>query len=185
MELPTVLGRGWASLVLVAFPFVAAAMRRRGRADGRRLLLAGLLFLYATAVVAVTIFPIYVVPASWRASEHWWDVLRLIPFLVPPVGFALNIVMFVPFGVLLPLLWPGTATVKRMAWCGLAASAAIEFAQLGMWIALGNRRMWDVNDLMSNTAGAVFGLLLLRTLRPDSVGEPAGAASREKSSGKS
>jgi glycopeptide antibiotics resistance protein len=98
-------------------------------------------------------------------------VLRLVPFVVPPVGFVLNIVMFMPFGILLPLLWPGTGTVKRIAWWGLAASATIEFSQLGMWIALGNRRMWDVNDLMSNTAGAVLGLMLLRAFVPEDAGE--------------
>jgi glycopeptide antibiotics resistance protein len=172
VESPTVLGRGWASAMLLAYPFVVAAMRRRGRASRRRVLLSGLLLLYATAVVAVTIFPIHVVPASWQQSEHWWDVLRLIPFLVPPVGYALNIVMFMPLGVLLPLLWPATGTMRRMAWCGLAASATIEFLQLGMWIALGNRRYWDVNDLLSNTVGAVFGLLVLQVCFPAAVADP-------------
>jgi glycopeptide antibiotics resistance protein len=167
MELPTVFGRGWASLILVAFPLVVAAMRRRGRATGRRVTLVGLVFLYAAATVAVTIFPVHVAPESWRQNERWWDVLLLIPFVVPPVGNLLNIVMFVPFGVLLPLLWPATATVRRIAAWGLAASATIEFSQLGLWVAVGNRRMWDVNDLMANTTGAVFGLLLLRTFVPD------------------
>jgi glycopeptide antibiotics resistance protein len=178
VELPTVFGRGWALLVLVVYPFVVGAMRRRGAAGRRRVILAGALVVYAAAVVAVTILPIHVVPESWRLDEHWWDVLRLIPFVVPPVGFLLNIVMFVPFGVLLPLLWPATGTMRRMAGWGLAASAAIEFSQLGMWMALGNRRMWDVNDLMSNTAGAVFGFLLLRTLIPEDSAEPVAKVSR-------
>jgi glycopeptide antibiotics resistance protein len=163
----TVLGRGWALLVLLAFPFAISAMRRGGRASRRRVLLVGLLLLYAAGVVAVTIFPIYVVPAGWRWDDHWYSVVRLIPFVVPPVGFVLNIVMFMPFGILLPLLWPSTGTWRRMAAWGLAASATIEFTQLGMWIAIGNRRMFDVNDLMSNTAGAVLGLMLLRAFVPE------------------
>jgi glycopeptide antibiotics resistance protein len=180
VEYPTVLGRGWALLVLLAYPLVVSAMRQRGRASRRRVILVGLLFLYAAAVVAVTIFPIYVVPASWRWNDHWWSVVRLIPFVVPPVGFVLNIVMFMPFGILLPLLWPSTGTWKRIAACGLAASAVIEFSQLGMWIAIGNRRMFDVNDLMSNTAGAVLGLMLLRAFVPERAEQPeeAGAGRR-------
>jgi len=149
-------GRGWALLILAAYPFAAR----------RRPALKGLLFLYATAVAAVTILPIRVAPPSWRTGEHWWDVLRLIPFVVPPVGFALNIVMFLPFGVLVPLLWPRAATAARVFWAALATSAAIEFTQLGLWIAVGNRRYWDVNDLYSNTVGAVFGYLLLRVFLP-------------------
>jgi glycopeptide antibiotics resistance protein len=163
VEHPTVVGPGWALLVLLGFPVAVRAMRRRNR---WRVFLAGSLLLYATAVVAVTIFPIYLVPASWRVDERWWDVLRPIPFVVPPGGFVLNIVMFTPLGVLLPLLWPATGTVRRIAGWGLAASAAIEVSQLAMWIAFGNRRMADVNDLMSNTAGAVFGLLLLQAAVP-------------------
>jgi glycopeptide antibiotics resistance protein len=174
VEIPIVLGPGWALLVLIAYPFAVLAMRRRTL---RRAALTGALFLYATAVIAVTMFPIRVVPSAWRLGEHWWDVLRLIPFVVPPVGFALNIVMFMPLGVLLPLLWPRTGTIRRIFWWSLAASAAIEFSQLAMWVALGNRRMWDVNDLYSNTVGAVFGLLLFRTLLP-AAGEPAPAKSR-------
>jgi glycopeptide antibiotics resistance protein len=172
VEHPTVIGRGWALLVLLAYPMVVGAMRQRGQANRRRVFLVGLLFGYAVAVVAVTIFPIYLVPAAWRAGDHWWDTLRLVPFVVPPIGFLLNIVMFMPFGILLPLLWPSTGTRKRIAGWGLAASAVVEFSQLAMWIAVGNRRMFDVNDLMSNTAGAVLGLMLLRAFRPEPAERP-------------
>jgi glycopeptide antibiotics resistance protein len=155
--LPTVIGREWALLVLLAFPVLA---RRR------RPFWPAVLTAYAAAVVAVTVFPIHLVPASWRAYEPWWQTLRLIPLVVPPVGFALNIVMFIPFGVLVPLVWPRTGTVRRVLGWSLAASAAIELTQLTMWIVVGNRRYADVNDLLSNTAGAVLGLLLLQTLAP-------------------
>ncbi len=165
-EHPTEIGSGWALTVLLAFPLVVGAMRRRGSASRGRVALVGLSFLYLVAVLAVTIFPIFVAPPAWRADEHWWEVLRLVPFVVPPVGFVLNILMFLPFGILLPLLWPATGTRKRMFWWGLAASATIEFSQLAMWVTLGNRRMFDVNDLMSNTAGAVLGLMLLRVFVP-------------------
>jgi glycopeptide antibiotics resistance protein len=161
--LPTVIGREWALLALLAFPVVALASRRR---DPRRLIFLALLTIYFATVIAVTVFPIYLAPPSWRAYEPWWQTLRLIPLVVPPVGFALNIVMFVPLGVLLPLVWPPSGTIRRVFWWGLTASAAIEFTQLAMWITVGNRRYVDVNDLLSNTAGAVLGLLLLQTLAP-------------------
>lgn len=162
------IGREWALLALAAFP-VLAALRPR------RLIPLGLLTLYAAAVAAATIFPIQFAPPSWRPHEHWWETLRLIPLVVPPVGFALNIVMFVPFGILLPMIWPRVNTVRRIFWWSLATSTAIELTQLAMWIAVGNRRYADVNDLLSNTAGAVLGLLLLQTLAPDAAAEPPSA----------
>jgi glycopeptide antibiotics resistance protein len=149
-----VIGREWALLTLLALPVPLL----------RRQFLKAVLCVYATAVIAVTIFPIYLAVPLWHSPDPWWDTLRWIPFVVPPVGFALNIVMFVPFGVLLPLIWPALDSVRRVFWCGLATSATIELTQLAMWIVLGDRRYADVNDLMSNTAGAVLGVLLLQTL---------------------
>jgi glycopeptide antibiotics resistance protein len=163
VEHPTVLGRGWALLALVAYPVMVVVMRPRSR---RRVALTGAFLLYLTAVIAVTIFPIHVVPPAWRLSERWWDTVRLIPLMVPPGGFALNIVMFMPFGVLLPLLWPRTGTIRQVFWWSLATSAVIELSQLTMWITLGNRRFADVNDLYSNSIGGVLGFVLFRTLMP-------------------
>ena len=130
-------------------------------ATGRGPRAALLLALWAVAVVAATMFPIRPHQISWAGSA-WWAVIVWVPFAVPPLGFAANVAMFVPLGVLLPLLWPRTGSVARMAAWGLGVSAAIELTQLALWVTIGNVRTVDVNDLMANTAGAVLGLLALR-----------------------
>ena len=114
--------------------------------------------LYAAAVLAVTVLPIHRRP-RW---ESWWSVIQWIPFQVPPVSFVLNVVMFVPFGALLPLLRPRAGSARRLAAWALGASAAIELTQLLLWLALGSRRMVDVNDLIANAAGGLLGFLALR-----------------------
>jgi glycopeptide antibiotics resistance protein len=38
-----------------------------------------------------------------------------------------------------------------------------------LWVTLGSRRTVDINDLISNTAGAVLGLLLLRMAVPEAA----------------
>jgi glycopeptide antibiotics resistance protein len=114
---------------------------------------------YAVAVVAVTIFPIRV---HRRTRTPWWVVVELVPFHVPAGSFVLNVLMFMPFGVLVPLLWPRVGSVRRVAGLALAASAAIEVTQLVLWLAVGNFRTVDVNDLIANTAGGVLGLAVLR-----------------------
>jgi glycopeptide antibiotics resistance protein len=113
---------------------------------------------YASAVLAVTVLPIHRRP-RW---EPWWSVIQWIPFQVPPLSFVLNIVMFVPFGVLVPLLRPRAGSMRRLAAWALGASAAIELTQLLLWLALGSRRTVDVNDLIANVAGGLLGLLALR-----------------------
>jgi glycopeptide antibiotics resistance protein len=116
---------------------------------------------YALSVLAITVVPL-------RIHRHrhapWWLVVQLVPFHVPPVSFALNILMFVPFGVLLPLVWRRTGSPGRVLAASFTASLAIELTQLVEWIALGNYRTVDVNDLIANTAGGLFGYAILRAI---------------------
>ena len=155
-------------MVLLAYLPVPVAMRRRAPASPRRLAAMSLLFLYAAAVVAVTVFPIQVrLGAAHWADRHWWLVIHWIPLDVPPVSFVLNVIMFVPLGLLVPLLWPGTGSVRRLLGLALALSGGIEATQFVLWVTLGNYRTVDVNDLIANTAGALLGLLVLRRVRAD------------------
>jgi glycopeptide antibiotics resistance protein len=132
----------------------------------RRFVMAVLLSLYAAAVVAVTMFPITPHPASYWAGEPWWTMVHYIPFVVDAPSFVLNVIMFVPFGVLVPLRWPRTDSVWRLLGCAGGASAVIELTQLIMGLTIGSRRTVDVNDLIANTAGALVGLLALRLAVP-------------------
>ena len=71
---------------------------------------------------------------------------------------CLNVLLFVPLGVLLPVLWGRFRSAKRTVLAGLAVSFAIEFSQIFTF------RTTDVNDLITNTAGAALGFLLARRL---------------------
>jgi len=134
----------------------------------RRTVTALLLVVYAMAVIAVTIFPIHSHPRSYWAASPWWTMIHYIPLVVDAPSFVLNIVMFVPFGLLLPVLWPRLDSVRRLAAYAAAASATIELSQLVLGLTMGSRRTVDVNDLIANTAGALAGLLVLRAAAPDS-----------------
>jgi glycopeptide antibiotics resistance protein len=142
----------------------------------RRRIAAPIFLLYAVGVLAVTVFPVRVHP--WTRAP-WWAVVQLVPFQVPPVSFVLNVLMFVPFGVLVPLLWPRAGSAGRLGACALGASAAIELTQLVLWLTVGNYRTVDVNDLIANTAGALLGLAILRlTTRASRRGHSPRAWSR-------
>lgn len=131
-----------------------------------RRLTVTVLFLYAVSVIAVTIFPIRVRSASYWAGEPWWTMLRWMPGDVDAPSFVLNVIMFIPLGVLLPLLRPALDAVRQLAGCAVTASLAIESAQFVLGMTLGSRRTVDVNDLIANTAGALLGLLILRLAVP-------------------
>lgn len=67
---------------------------------------------------------------------------------------ALNVLLFVPLGLLLPLLWREFRSFPRTALTGLLLSLCIEILQIFTF------RYTDVNDLLTNTVGAMLGFLL-------------------------
>jgi glycopeptide antibiotics resistance protein len=73
-------------------------------------------------------------------------------------GIVLNILLFIPFGYLIPVVWPQ----KEWFWwkillLGLVTSFCIEITQLVTRLGFA-----DVDDLMNNTVGAVIGYLLYK-----------------------
>ncbi|UQU62886.1 VanZ family protein [Couchioplanes caeruleus] len=140
----------------------------------RRVVTASILLLYAVSVAAVTVVPVRMRPPDARPGLPWWIVVHWVPFRVEAWSFLLNVVMFVPLGLLVPLLWPAAGSLRRIAAVSLACSAAIETLQLVWWLTLGSFRTVDVNDLIANTAGGVAGVLLLRAVvRRDRAGRAA------------
>ena len=132
----------------------------------RRTVTALLTLLYGIAVLTATIFPITPHPSSYWATP-WWTMVHYVPFVVDAASFVLNVVMFVPFGVLMPMLCPRLDSVRRLVGWAAAGSCAIELTQLVVGLAVGSRRTVDVNDLIANAAGALAGLLVLRAAVPD------------------
>ena len=83
------------------------------------------------------------------------DEINLLPFQSEgAMTYVLNIIMFLPLGFLLPLIWGKYRSLKRTAAAGACLSLVIEVCQLF------NLRATDIDDLMMNTLGAVFGYLL-------------------------
>lgn len=83
------------------------------------------------------------------------EEINLIPFRDGiSLSMILNVVMFMPLGFLLPLLWKEYQSLVRTAIIGFCFSCGIEFCQLF------NRRGSDVDDLLMNTLGAILGWLI-------------------------
>ena len=68
--------------------------------------------------------------------------------------------LFIPFGALVALAFPGTRWVAVLA-AGCLVSVGIELTQLAI-----PSRVATVSDVVANTAGAGAGLLLARMRRP-------------------
>lgn len=136
---------------------------------------------YAWGVLAVTMLPIHARPASYW-GEPWWAVFHWIPGDVDGPSFVLNVIMFIPYGVLAPLIWRGLDSARTLARVALLSSAGIETVQLILGVTIGSRRTVDVNDLIANTGGALIGLVLLRLAVPYATQRAALAQTRTSGS---
>lgn len=147
----------------------ATVARRRGRWTWPQLAVWIVTAGYALGVVAVAFLPVEVHLGQQRSLNPWYNNISPIPILtIEPVNFVLNIIMMVPLGFLLPLLRPSVTSLRAVAARAALASLGIELTQLGMYIVLDHGRTTDINDVVANTLGGIFGLLLLRlVIKPD------------------
>ena len=67
-------------------------------------------------------------------------------------GAVLNLLMFIPVGYLVPVLWNRVNRLWKVLLLGFCLSLGVELLQL---VTL--RGMFDLDDLMSNTIGAAVG----------------------------
>lgn len=136
---------------LVAYCIVREYARRTARVATR--LLPCLIFvLYIFAVLYVTgvgtLYDLMRYGISLRSGQ-----INLIPFYGSDwtTGYVLNAIMFLPLGILLPLIWPRVARLLPVTAFGFGFSLLIEVSQLL------NNRTTDIDDLLMNTLGAIIG----------------------------
>lgn len=101
---------------------------------------------------AINLEPFRVLSETYNAIKYL-DLWQ--PFLINFVG---NIVMFIPIGFLLPLLWKKFDRAWRTVGIGFLLSLIIEILQLPQM------RSSDVDDLWLNTLGACIGYVIYKFL---------------------
>lgn len=125
----------------------------RIRSIGKKLALTAF-SLYLAAVASVAELP--------NIGDLVFDpIVCLIPFAGLKDGLTerlLNVILFLPFGFLLPVIWERFRTMLPTALAGFLFSLTIELSQLFTY------RVTDINDLIGNTLGTVLGFLLAKAL---------------------
>lgn len=115
-------------------------------AHSRMQIFCSILFgFYFAAVLALVGFP--------SILDHSPDVtLHLVPLAGIPADFqnaCLNVLLFVPLGLFLPLLWDSCQSLRR----------TLLFA---LCVTLFTLRATDINDILTNLAGAAIGYFLAK-----------------------
>lgn len=110
---------------------------------------------YIFCLALVSILAITGVPelAHWSFNP----VYNLRPFVLifsNTTEYILNVILFVPFGFLLPLNWKRLERWYLTFFSGFFLSMSIEVSQLF------NNRVTDIDDLTMNTVGTMVGYLI-------------------------
>lgn len=83
--------------------------------------------------------------------------INVVPFFDMISDFknaCLNILLFIPLGVFLPVLWDKYRNIKTTLIVGLFVTCIIEVMQIF------TLRTTDINDIITNTVGTLFGYFL-------------------------
>ncbi len=126
------------------------------------------------------VFAFYLIGVFFVTGIPTFDSLRielnfqwipLIDIVNDPVGYlkntALNIILFMPLGFLLPALWKEYRSFKATVLSGFALSLLIEILQIFTF------RLTDVDDLITNTIGTVAGYYLWKMAAKRIVKQPS------------
>ena len=159
--------------VLLFVPFVALSYRRRGGFGVGRFVIWGAALVYAMAIWTYTLRPLPD-PDTIACAGVNVDVTAIADdvrgaivrrggaFAADPAvrQLLLNVLLFVPLGFFLRVLGGRGALTALVA--GVALSGFVEVTQLtGVWgLYPCAYRVFDVDDLLTNTLGAVLGSLL-------------------------
>lgn len=149
--------------VLLPLSIVFAALNKR---DTRNSMRNQSHHFFMLCVFAAYIFSVF----HFTGAGSLFDLLRnitkpyysgranFLPFSndIDIVTYLQNVLMFIPFGFLLSLLWPNSGKFNYILLYGLTFSFLIEISQYFSF------RATDVDDLMMNTAGALLGHLIYK-----------------------
>ncbi|MDD4151929.1 MAG: VanZ family protein [Candidatus Gracilibacteria bacterium] len=141
-----------------------------------KILLNSFFYFYIVSLLAITIFPIPIKGLK-EIGIYGGQNNNFIPFAsIIEIGtnenlsnyikikqILGNIVLFIPMGFFVPFIWKKYIFIKKSIFVGLISSLSIEITQYIISLILGfNYKSADIDDILLNTIGFIFGIILFR-----------------------
>ena len=97
---------------------------------------------------------------NYIRTDFGFNFIPLLDIVLSPKTSLLNILLFIPLGIFLPMLWKENYNNKfsKVLIFGFLLSLIIEILQIFTF------RLTDINDLITNTLGTVIGYLIYMKL---------------------
>ncbi len=149
------IGMDCLSIMLLLTPLILLLQKVSGRKIWS--LHTGFLMLYVCALAGI--FSVTGLPnIKYCRIEFSANFIPMVDILNSPMQYFFNVLMFIPVGFLLPLLWEKYGSWKYLMGFGCFLTVFIETAQIFTF------RTTDIDDLITNLLGAGIGFLAIRAL---------------------
>lgn len=121
------------------------------------------IMVFIFAFYAMAVFTAVGIPTVNRLMINLrFNLIPIIDIADNPSGYIkntiLNIILFMPLGFLLPIIWEEYRPMKKTVFMGLALSIIIEVLQIFTF------RLTDIDDLITNTLGTILGYYISKIL---------------------
>lgn len=155
MDLLQIIQRSLSGYVFVipGVIFYFLRLRKNGKAQSRAHIITAFVFCYYLIGV-LTMTGI----GKIRAFSPNFVWIPFAEMISGPVDAALNVLLFLPLGFFLPLMYERYDRISRVAFSGFLLSLSVELVQMF------GRGATDINDLIINTVGACLGYFVYKLL---------------------
>lgn len=149
------IGMDCLSGMLILTPVLAVFQKLRGR----KVMSVSMVFLLLYLCTLAGIFSVTGLPnIKYMRLDLSVNCIPMIDILSSPSQYLLNILMFVPIGFFLPLIWKKYGDWRYVLGFACFLTVFIEAAQVFTF------RTTDIDDLLTNLLGAGLGCLIVRAL---------------------
>ena len=172
-------------LFLLGIPFWfiwrLIARIRTGKKKGWffRELAYGAFYLYMLGLISLTLMPLYLDGSVYHSGSLYGNLVPILNTLHDigrnPESLFMNafwlrnifgnIVAFIPFGVLFPIIFKRKGRTLHTVLYGFGLTLAIELTQLFTSYAGISYRIFDIDDIILNVIGVFIGTLLLKGMQ--------------------
>lgn len=120
--------------------------------DWKRTIVSMIFGFYLTAIFSLVGFP----TIRFLRINFTLNIIPFITMVSDYVNAWLNVLLFIPFGFFLPILWSRFQNIKNVVLIGLIATCMIEMSQIFTY------RATDINDIITNMMGTIIGYFTAR-----------------------
>ncbi len=141
---------------------------KKWKEKGRDVLFVNtIMYIYLSFVLYFTLMPILTRIPFLYFRQYPYEPMNLIPFFDILTGrgdflrqVVLNVIMMIPFGLLLPLTNKNNATISKVIFYAFIVSLSIELLQPFYG------RSSDITDIITNVTGGIIGYVMHLIFKP-------------------